>query len=78
MASVFLAVITQRFDEGRYLQSVNVVTAALSLRFQNVTSNPLGISSDFDRVFTFCRIIKRVDGSEGGLYAVYVCRGCRR
>ena len=73
MASVLFAVVAEGFDEGGDFQAVDVVAAALSLRFQHVASGFVGVGGDADGVFAFGCIVEWIDGCECGTYAVDVC-----
>lgn len=75
MASVFLAVITERFDKRWYFQPINIVSAALTLWFEHVAPSLVCVCGNADGVFTLRGIIERIDGSESIKYAVDVCSG---
>ena len=75
MASVFPAIIAERFDKRRYLQSINVVPTALALWFEHVAPSLVCIRSNANGVLAIRCVVERIDGSESFTYAVDVCSG---
>ena len=75
MASVFPAIIAERFDERWYFQSINVIPSALALRFEHVTPSLVRVRSNANGVLTIRCVVERIDGSKSFTYAVDVCSG---
>lgn len=78
MASILSAIVTETPDKRRYLQSIDIVTSALALRFEHVAPRLLCICGDTDGVLTLWCVVERVDGSESIAYAVDICSGRSR
>ena len=78
MASILLAIVAERAYERWDFHAVDVVPAALSLRFQNVVSSLVCISGNANGVFPLWRVIKGVNCCKCGADAVNVGSGRSR
>lgn len=78
MASILLAIIAERTYKWRDFQAVDIVPAALSLRFQHVTPSLVCINGNADGMSAFWCVVKGVDSCKCGAYAVDICSGRSR
>ncbi len=78
MRSPFSLVVTQRFEERRDLGAVDIVAAALALRFQHVTCAFRFRCGEGDCVFSSGRVVEGVDICKGVSDSGDLLRGHRR